>query len=494
MTVTTRAAWMAGIRDRFTPTDACARPSDGLVTFSIMWALALIFSVASHYENLTLDNGLRIAVIEYGVIGICIAVLLAPRHLGLLMALAGAMAFQYAYRLPVASNNQTIAFFMNLAIVTVLGMTWLRRSDRVAARDDAYEKLRIVARYLLAVMYFYGIFHKINTDFIDPNASCAVALYKPLVGLFGLEDNLIGRYGSIASTFILEAITLICLFWRRYFAIGLILGLVFHYVIPISAYSWYMDFSSLVFALYVLSVPREVSIAFYARSAELLRSFTTLRASRAAILLLVALLLTAIALSTALRASSAPFEVTEMMAWHSSWIVIWAVVGGVGMVVLCWAALESLPYQPVALPRQSAWLYLIPATLFLTCLSPYLGLKTESSIAMFSNLHTEGGTTNHLLFTKPVYMAPYQRDVALLEGSSHRSTQELVNRRLGVVRFELERRMRNNREDWFTFTMNGRRYERVTAATFPLERYDLLERRLLIFKPVDYTRPKACTH
>lgn len=494
MTVTARSAWLAGVRDRVAATNVSARPSDGLGTFSFMWALALIFSVASHYENLTFDNGLRIAVIEYGVIGICVAVLLAPRRLGLLMTLAGAMAFQYLYRLPVASNNQTIAFFMNGAIVTVLGATWLRQSDRVAARDDAYEKLRVVARGLLAVMYFYGIFHKINTDFLDPDASCAVALYKPLVGLFGMEDNIVGRYGSIASTFILEAITLICLFWRRFFAIGLILGLVFHYIIPISAYSWYMDFSSLVFALYVLSVPREVSIAFYARGAGLLKSFTTLRASRAAMVLLAAIVLAAVLLSTALRASSAPIEVTEMMAWHSSWIVIWAVVGGAAMVAICWAALEALPYRPIAPPRQSAWLYLFPATLFLACLSPYLGLKTESSIAMFSNLHTEGGTTNHLLLTKPVYLAPYQRDVALLEGSSHRSTQELVDRRLGVVRFELERRMRSNREDWFTFTMNGRRYDRVTAATFPLERYGLLERRLLIFKPVDYTRPKACTH
>ena len=37
------------------------------------------------------------------------------------------------------------------------------------------EQLRLVARYLLAIMYFYGIFHKINTDFLNPQVSCAVA-------------------------------------------------------------------------------------------------------------------------------------------------------------------------------------------------------------------------------------------------------------------------------------------------------------------------------
>lgn len=490
-----RTAWLGGLRRRLASTDAAVvRASDGLATFSVMWAVALIFSVMSHYGDLTLANGPVVAVIEYGVIALCVPVLLAPRRLELLLLLAGAMAFQYLYRLPVASNNQTIAFVMNVAIIFVIGLTVLRGLDRPTARDEAYERLRVVARALLAVMYFYGIFHKINTDFLDPNASCAVALYKPLVGTFGLSDNMVGRYGSIISTFVVESIALVCLYWRRYFAIGLIIGLVFHYIIPISAYSWYMDFSSLVFALYTLSVPREVSVAFYARCSAILRRFPSRSAGGMAVIALVALFLAASFLSMSLRSIAGPFEVTEMMAWHSSWIVIWSVVGGVSMVVLCWAALEALPYRPVALPRQPAWVYAFPFVLFLTCLSPYLGLKTESSIAMFSNLHTEGGTTNHLLFARPLYIAPYQRDVALIEASSDERMQEMADRKLGVVRFELERRMRNHRDDWYSFTMNGRRYDRATAATFPIESYNLVERRLLIFKPVDYARPKTCTH
>jgi len=43
--------------------------------------------------------------------------------------------------------------------------------------------------------------------------------------------------------------------------------------------------------------------------------------------------------------------------------------------------------------------------------APYLGLKTESPIAMFSNLHTEGGISNHLLFSQPPYLFDYQSKV-----------------------------------------------------------------------------------
>ncbi len=50
--------------------------------------------------------------------------------------------------------------------------------------------MRVVARALLAIMYFYGIFHKINTDFLDPRVSCAVALYMPLADGFGLQNSL----------------------------------------------------------------------------------------------------------------------------------------------------------------------------------------------------------------------------------------------------------------------------------------------------------------
>lgn len=491
---TTDRTWLQVVQRHLTLADSSTRASDGLVSFSVMWAVALIFSVMSHYSNLTVVNGYKIALIQYAVIGICVAVILQPRRLSLLLLLAGAMAVQYVYRLPVASNNQTIAFFMNAAIITVVGMAWLRGGSTASIRTDVYEQLRIVARLLLAIMYFYGIFHKINHDFLDPDSSCAVALYRPLVHNFGIADNIVGRYSSIAATFVTETVTIVCLFWRRYFAVGLILGLVFHFIIPISAFSWYMDFSSLVFALYVLSVPREVSIAFYARSAAMLRRLPSASAGAVAVMGLAGALLAALLLANTLRGRLGPANVSDMMVWHSSWILIWAIVGGVMMVVLTWAALEALPYREMVSPRQPAWIYLFPAVLFLSCLSPYFGLKTESSIAMFSNLHTEGGTTNHLLLTRPPYIASYQDEVAIIEGSSERSMQTMAERRLGVVRYQLEKWMRAHPGDWATFTIDGQRYEHATAQTFPMHDYNLLERRLLIFKPVDYARPKQCTH
>jgi hypothetical protein len=46
-----------------------------------------------------------------------------------------------------------------------------------------------------------------------------------------------------------------------------------------------------------------------------------------------------------------------------------------------------------------------------------------------------------------------------------------------------------------TFELNGVRHERATAASIGAQSHaNVLERKLLIFKPVDYSRPKVCTH
>lgn len=479
---------------RPTWTDLTGKARDGLTAFSVMWSVALIFSTVSHYQDLAFRHGLSLALLQWLVVGSAVALILQPRRLSLLALLAGAMTAQYIFRLPVASNNQTIAFFMNISIITVVGVALSQTQNVEFARQQIYERLRVVARYTLAIMYFYGIFHKINVDFLNPETSCAVSLYKPLTSFFGLDESLIGRYGAIYATFVVEAFAIFCLFARRYFAYGLIAALAFHYIIPISAYSWYMDFSSLVFALYALSIPREVSIAFYERGAAILRRFPSPLTGGTALGAFVVLILLALLVASLLRLNVDDFNVSSRMLWHSSWIMIWAIVGGAAMLLLTKAALEALPYQPAASRRPPVWIYLFPSALFISCLAPYLGLKTESSIAMFSNLHTEGGNTNHLLVSRPLYLFNYQQDVAIIEESSDSGMQQTAQRGLGLVRYSLERWMEENPGEWVTFSMNGRRYQQANAASFPITPPNQLERRLLVFKPVDVARPKVCSH
>ncbi len=474
--------------------DVAARPKDGLIVFAVMWGIAMMLSASSHITLLNGDQGMQLALITWAALCSAALLVMFPRKTGLLMLVAGLMSAQYLLRLPASSNNQTIALFMNGAVLSVIGLQMLRERTTQIDREMPYEQLRGVARALLAVMYFYGIFHKINTDFLNPDVSCATALYRPLAGPFGLGDNIFGQYLAIISTFVVETIAIVCLYWRRFFWVGLLVSLPFHFIIPLSGYSWYMDFSSLVFALYMLAVPREVASGLYSTGTSLLRSVPRLRPGISGLLVLGLAWIAALGVAWVIGLQYPDRSLA--LLWHSAWLLVWGLFGGVSMIFIIRAALLQQPYRvPPNQGHHSRWVYIFPAVLFLSCTSPYLGLKTESSIAMFSNLHTEGGVSNHLLFPQPPYLFDYQSRVTRVIASSDPVLNgRAANPDFGLVEHDIALRLLRNPEMWITYEMDGERFERTSAATYTGHRPSRIEQKLLDFKPVDWKRPKACSH
>jgi hypothetical protein len=478
---------------RFPQRQAQARPCvvptyDGLTAFAPFWGAAAFFSIVGDPQGLIGSNGFVYALLSWAIVAGSGVLILFPRKTAVLIGVAAVTVMLYAVRLPVASNNKTITTVFDLCLLASAGALALRgKLNRV----QLYENLRIAARLLLAIMYFYGIFHKINTDFLDPTVSCAVGLYKPLAAPFGLEDNLVGRYLAIWSTFVIEGIAIVALFWRRWFAVGLTIALVFHYIIPISAYSWYMDFSSLVFALYMLSMPREASARVYEITYRAVVHPLRNMVGRIGILAPAAATI-GLALAAVLLLAMAYPGRPALMLLHSMFILTWAVVGGIAMTVMVYAVMQHLPYDGPPVARASRWTWLIPGLFFVSCLSPYVGLKTESSINMFSNLATEGGASNHLLMPRPPYLFDYQKDVVQVVASSSPTLQKTAAAGMSNVLFPIQEYLRRHPGQWVSYRLNGQLFERVTAADVPAA--SMLERKFLIFKQVDMRRPKVCTH
>jgi hypothetical protein len=469
--------------------------ADGLTAFAPVWAAAAIFSLAGDRTMLLFRDGALLGLISWAAIAVALTLIWRPRLTPLLVLLAGVMLTRYAIAMPVAGNNKMIAAFMNAGILLICAHAVVRAGNTAPVRENIYENMRVVARALLATMYFYGIFHKINTDFLDPRVSCAVALYMPLADGFGLQNNVTGKYLAIWSTFIVEAIAIVSLYWKRWFAVGLLLALMFHFVIPISVYSWYMDFSSLVLALYILSVPREVSERFYDSCARLFRQLRERFGALGQALPFGVVIGAAVTLVGVLSVFSRQAHVAPSHAYQSVWVLMWVVYGGVTMLLLADAAINHLPWRGTVGPRRPLWVYAVPATLFIVCTAPYLGLRTEASIAMFSNLHTEAGVSNHLLIREPLDWFPYQSEVALIKASSDPDLQHFADRNQGLVMFSLLERLRKKPEHWVTYELNGVRHEQATAQSLgAFTHASFWERKLLIFKHVDFARPKVCTH
>src|SRR3972149_1433923 len=73
---------------------------------------------------------------------------------------------------------------------------------------------------------------------------------------------------------------------------------------------------------------------------------------------------------------------------------------------------------------QKKWLLIFPAIVFLNGLLPYIGLKNIQVFAMFSNLQTEGGKTNHLLIPSSFQLFNNLEDLVSIKRSNNKALNQ----------------------------------------------------------------------
>jgi hypothetical protein len=470
------------------PMEPSARPRvgssalrlDPLSLFAILFASHLLFeAIANPGELAFRHTDLATFAGRIMLTGFALATLARPRSLTLLIGMMLTRLVVYAVHAPVASNNVTISTFASVALIgTAL---YLAIVDRKLQRERLCRAFAPLARSLLLIMYFYGIFHKINADFLNPGVSCAVAIYKPLMQPFGLQDWLFGQYGAIYATFVVESLALLALLSHRWKFYGFAIGIPFHLIIGLSGYAFYMDFSLLCLSLYALFLPAEY---FVRASQTLSRS----RAASRAVLLALPTVLLVLTLSAGQIAI-----VNHFWPYHA--MPVFALIGGLfyfSVLYFCpiTAATEAAPAFRIARPVFALFslLFLINGT------SPYIGFKTESSIAMFSNLRTEGGRTNHLLFSSLPYLFSYQDNLVTIHSSDAAGLQQYIGPNRQLVEYELHRFLAEAPDTKVLFSKNGQTFDHVDPADNQYLATSWLLRKLVIFKPVDSSEPKPCTH
>ncbi|MAM61596.1 hypothetical protein [Maritimibacter sp. UBA3975] len=414
--------------------------------------------------------------------GMSVAGIVHPRLWGVLLINAFAWSATYLLNSPVASNNQTTAFAFSLV---VLGAALMVRPSGEADRDRFFHRVASAGRLILPAMYFFGIYHKINIDFLDPAVSCAVVLYKALFNGIGLGNWSFGQYGAIYATFIIEGIAMIALFIPRLKTIGILIGVPFHIIIGFTGYAYYKDFSTIVLVLYALFLPKEVftnaldAATRWAGSQE-----RALKFGRWALILFVIAYVAAMgALLDPVRfipddRSFMPFFALYALGFYAFLILFMPRDGG-----------AKQGYR-------AGWLLIIPMLYFANGWSPYLGLKTESSVAMFSNLHTEGGETNHLFHGVLPFGAGYQEAlVTPVASNSPGFDARFVAPGYDLVRYELDRMLATTPGlEVMVQTEAG-----VVSTASPgwantYLAHGLVAQKFLTFKPVDWARPKVCSH
>jgi hypothetical protein len=408
---------------------------DDLRPFARCWGVALLFHVfapASRESPALVRLALCLAAARLAA---------APDTRRLLLA-AAAQLVDFVFTLPATSNHWVLAAFIDLGILAAAGR-------RVPLTRPAVAPFVIPQ---LAVAYAFAAFHKLNTGFLDPAASCAAVIARRIPGAPPL-----GPWGVVVLEAAL-ALAVVPPFTRR---AAVAVGVAFHGAVGLAGF---YDFSAVMFAAYALLLPpdRPPPPAPERVCGPRVRDLAALVAAAAVF-----------AVSIGPRAPA-----VGRLLW-----IPFAVVAPVLFTGLLRRRRGPLTSAVAPARRPAAWI--LTALNVLNGLCPYLGLKTEGSYAMFSNLRTEGGVSNHLLVPAgAIEVFPFERELAHVESSNDPELAALAGRRTELVLVHLRQLVRRRARPGLSLAFEHRGRRGTIADLRGGSSWSRLADRLLGFRPV----------
>jgi hypothetical protein len=332
------------------------------------------------------------AAAHAALMGVCVVIAAAPALTWLYplcLALLMLVIASYSLRL---SNHLIVAWFMLLALCAAA----LR--GPAGTVDEPFLQTAVCGVVVLA--YFLAFFHKLNADYFSPEQSCAATLARFYCWDRGIRAPWLrravvrlGMYGTVAVEF---AVPVLLLFPQT-MPLGLVLAILFHFSMALLGI---VNFSAVMLAGLAAFVPP----ASYGALAE---RASVLGAPGAA---LIALAFAAcVVVCTARHAS----ELLPYRMRAPAWVVQLVYGEATAIALVAAVALATVPHAGAFAGWSGldgagrAIVAVLWAAFLLNGIAPYLGLKTEFSLAMFSNLRAE--PWRHLIV--PAAWRPFRPDV-----------------------------------------------------------------------------------
>ena len=455
--------------------------------FAWLWAAGIISHMASYSEPVEL--------VTVAMFTLALAVIFGfYRTTTFFILLAVHLIYVYR-RMPGVPNHAIIAAAVDL---TIIGGALVAAISSRSWRLDAtalYKIFAPVVRIELLIVYFFVVFHKLNSGFFDPQQSCGSFMYLRLAREYPLlptEDWF--RPWAIYLTMFAETAIPVMLVVRRWRLAGLLLAFAFHFSLAMDPGDVVFNFSAALLAFFFLFMPDDFAASIASTLSDMRhRTLRLLRLHPVAakgLLFAVATPLLAALIFRAAIATGLTFEASRN---------VWVVYAGAILTIFLAAVRRSPITYPAArdlLRVRTPALLVIPALLFANGVMPYLGSKTETSFAMYSNLRTEGGYSNHWLVPASLQVWSYQRDLVKIHRTSVSRIQRLVNRGYQWTYYEFKWLMREHPNASVTYERNGvvKRVRRVKDDPELTPEKDPL-RKFLKFRPVaGDPRRTPCIH
>ncbi len=481
---------------------------DRLTIFSFLWAAAVIFHLGKW--NIWLYSPVSFVLAISAVL-----VILKPSSLNRLYILIFLQLIDSFEKMPWIANHWLFATFVDLTIL-ISALTLIISSRNLhVAKSKLFGAFAPAVRLELILLYLLAFFHKLNTDWLDPRVSCGTKLYLLMTGDLGfLQTPIFSEYTAIYGPLIVELMIPIFLIIRRLRIAGIIIALLFHFILGTDEY---YNFSAVTFAALFLFTPanfpdrmrewwtssaigRTYRILIVKLSIEKVKTpvLTAIGVIAAAIFIYSQFSERYIGQHIELRESGSIGKTRLYYLFLGLWWLYGLSIIAVFLLSIRKGKCVSCDRISYFIPRYKI-LMIIPLLVFINGISPYLGLKTQTSWSMFSNLRTEGGISNHLLIRHPYYLANFENDLVEIKHSSDPFLNSFVEKGYLIPYFELRYYMSlktglSGSNSEITYIRNGSVKSVMKPGDDPglFEPGSLLLRKLLSFRPVPAGKSSTC--
>lgn len=469
--------------------------SKHLFVFSQLWAFATLFHLITF---LRWDGYKFLGLI---VAAACIAHLVFRKHYYFfMMALIVNVIFTFL-KLPEIANHLFYEWLMNVTILFTIGgyllLHYLKKPTSVSFPDNVWVTLKPVLKVSFIILYLFVVFHKLNTDFFSVDLSCGANFFTGMLEQYKLlkigfiRDFHTNYYSllrnfSIYFTIVSEGLIPVLLVTRRFRRIGILYGILFHLILGFYIHLGVFSFSCIMYVYYVVFFDDETIEWFY----KILQNQKWITAITLFILV----------------ANIVGYILLEHTHFYELGIALFLMMACLYFYHYGRLLLRTSFIQKTDESRAKYFHFtvvLVPIVVVANGLCPYFGLKTETSYAMFSNIRTENGSTNHFFMPVSLQFFNYQNELVTIVESTMPHSQIYVdnNTNMKMVFTELKRLLHKYNTDFYVkFEYQGKVY-RVAKTGGKLESVEgsidvdqsALANRFLFFRPV-YLDQNYCQH
>ncbi|MEY2935056.1 MAG: hypothetical protein RL033_5805 [Pseudomonadota bacterium] len=460
--------------------------------FTQLWGWALLMHHASF------DKWPH-SPIGWSLIGGAAALVLFPRRTELL---AGTALLEFLFiqqGMPETANHLMFEGFvcftwlfalsMQAGAARLRGVPWRKVWDGDEQGRHPLQGALLPLSAAFLMLYWLSVLHKLNYDFLDPEVSCASYMYRRVSELLPFMPH--ARWAeqlAIWGTLLAEAAVPALLLHRRTWRLGLVAALGFHLLLGFDPTPGIYSFTGLLYALFILLLPG----TFVDTAGEQLERLRKRVGRKPLLYVRIAGLV--------LWISILVYSSTRHDRWSFAVgfpiFLVWALlVAGAYLYTLSRTPTVKVP-TPVRTP---VWLWILPALVLINGLNPYLGLRTQLSFSMFSNLRTEGGRTNHLFMPRLITLQPYEDDLVEVIEASDPILQDLRTKELLLPYFEFQAMINELDNVRVTYLRNGTEHK-VSCVDWVCDDADLgtphprMRRAFFYFRAVDKGPKMQCRH